>query len=467
MRPDSKKFLIVGIVTLVVVLATTISYNSLLGSTRQVFPAPDFQTVDLDGVPFSLSDYRGEVVILHITNIEVPLCVECEETIKAQVEELQKLKDDHPGVNLITLNIRKNPFSKDGRSLVERWWGVDVCWIWAEDFEPYDIVGKYIDYSNFEGGFSNPTILLIDKEGQVAGVYHVYQMGRGKIDGIQDAETLYGKIVSLEGGEWMGLEGEISHQRISFLGMFVLGIITSFSPCSLALLIAIFSYIMTTRRKKAPGAPDGDDYISSSREGLMIGIAFTAGMAVIFFFLGLFISNVGIFVRDARLFDLAAGILMIGLGITSLKPLGDILEPITSHIPFLREGVGRPKNSPMVRVINISVELFKYSAFIGAFTLGVFFALGWAPCAISLIFPVLIWLMAQNIPPLTAGLMLFVFGVGHGVPIIPIATFTRSFGGRIGEEYLTIGEWITKIFGLMIIIVGVVFAARYFGYVFW
>lgn len=121
----------------------------------------------------------------------------------------------------------------------------------------------------------------------------------------------------------------------------------------------------------------------------------------------------------------------------------------------------------MVRVINISVELFKYSAFIGAFTLGVFFALGWAPCAISLTFPVLIWPMAQNIPPLIAGLMLFVFGVGHGVSIIPIATFTRSFGGRIGEEYLTIGEWITKIFGLMIIIVGMVFAARYFGYVFW
>ncbi len=95
MRPDSKTFLIVGIVTLVVVLATIISYNSLLGSTRQVFPAPDSQTVDLDGDPFSLSDFRGEVVILHITNIEVPLCIECEETIKAQAEELQKLKDDH------------------------------------------------------------------------------------------------------------------------------------------------------------------------------------------------------------------------------------------------------------------------------------------------------------------------------------------------------------------------------------
>jgi tRNA G46 methylase TrmB len=28
-------------------------------------------------------------------------------------------------------------------------------------------------------------------------------------------------------------------------------------------------------------------------------------------------------------------------------------------------------------------------------------------------------------------LMLFVFGVGHGVPVIPIATFSRAVGGQI------------------------------------
>ena len=155
------------------------------------------------------------------------------------------------------------------------------------------------------------------------------------------------------------------------------------------------------------------------------------------------------------------------LGINTFKPLGEVFEPVTSRIPSPKEENVRQKKSILEQAINISAALFKYSTFIGAFTLGIFFALGWAPCAISLVFPVLIWLMSQDISPFTGGLMLFIFGVGHGVPIIPIATFTRSFGGKLGEEYLSAGKWIVKIFGVMIIVTGLVFAVRYFGYKLW
>jgi len=465
MHSSKKIFLAVGIIAIVISVASIFLYNSFQTSAQDMLTAPDFQAVDLNGDPFSLSDFRGEVVVLHITNIEVPLCVECEETLKAQIGELQKLKEKNPDLNLITLNLRKNPFSKDGKSLTEAWWGTEINWRWAEDFDPYEIAGKYVDYSSFDGGFSNPTILLIDKDGQIVGVYHVYQVGKGKIDGIQDADTLYSKIQSLERGEWTGLEGEISLQRISFMGMFALGIITSFSPCSLVLLIALFSYIMTTRRKQM--LSEDANFESSSREGLMIGIAFTAGMALVFFIIGVFISNIGIFVRDSRFFDLMAGVLLIILGINNFKPLSEVIEPFTSRLPSVRGGNASDRKSITEQFVNISLGLFKYSTFIGAFVLGIFFSLGWAPCAISLVFPVIIWLMAQNIPPLTGGLMLLVFGVGHGVPIIPLTTFTTSFGGKIGEEYLTVGEGITKIFGVVIIIVGVVFAVRYFGYTLW
>ena len=114
-----------------------------------------------------------------------------------------------------------------------------------------------------------------------------------------------------------------------------------------------------------------------------------------------------------------------------------------------------------------SLVLFKRSAFAGAFTLGIFFALGWAPCALSMVLPVLIWLASQNVTPLAGGMMLFVFGVGHGVPIIPIATFSRAVGGRIGEKYVSVGAWTTKFFGLLVIVVGVVYAARYAGFLLW
>ncbi|OPX79140.1 MAG: thiol:disulfide interchange protein precursor [Methanosaeta sp. PtaB.Bin087] len=154
------------------------------------------------------------------------------------------------------------------------------------------------------------------------------------------------------------------------------------------------------------------------------------------------------------------------LGINVFKPIGEVLEPIKARLPQ-REEEFREKKGLMERAVNLSIGLFKHSVFIGAFALGVFFALGWAPCAISLVFPALIWLISQDISALTGGLMLFVFGVGHGVPIIPIATFSRSFGGKLGEEYLAVGSAIVKAFGIMIIITGLVYAARYFGYKLW
>jgi cytochrome c-type biogenesis protein len=428
--------------------------------------APDFQAVDLDGKNISLSDYRGEVVLLHITNIENPLCRECEQALNAQTSQLSLIREKYPGVKIVTLNVRKNPYSEDGPVLAREWWDIDVSWPWIEDFEPYPLTGKYIDYSTLEGGFANPTLILIDKEGKVAGLYHVYQLGKGEIDGIQSAESLYNDLKSIERGDSSGFQGVTSSQSVNYLGMFFLGIVTSLSPCSVALLLAMFSYVMTARRK--------EDYLkksaSASKEGFMIGVAFTLGMAVVFFVVGLFLSDIGVFIRQARFFDLAAGLLMIILGINIIKPIGEIIEPVRSNFSF-RKAV--PDDSPvqkkgiMERLVHFSMCLFQYSAFIGAFTLGVFFALGWAPCAVSLVFPVLIWLISQNVTPLAGGMMLFVFGVGHGVPVIPIATFSRAVGGQIGEKYISAGKYVTKIFGVAVIVIGLIYAVRYLGFKMW
>jgi cytochrome c-type biogenesis protein len=460
-----KRSLISRSITLFIILSFLFSLNLSTGLSQEA-KAPDFQAVDLDGKNIALGDFQGEAVLLHITNIENPLCRECENALNAQTRELSLLKQKDLGINIITLNVRKNSYSMDGRALAKDWWNINVTWPWIEDYEPYPLTGKYIDYSTLEGGFANSTLILIDKEGKVRGLYHVYQLGKGEIDGIQSADSLYNDLKNIERGEASGFKGIASTRSVNYLGMFALGIVTSLSPCSVALLLAMFSYVMTARRK--------EEYLkktaSASKKGFMIGVAFTLGMAAVFFVVGLFLSDIGVFIRQARFFDLAAGLLMIVLGINIIKPIGEIIEPIRSRLSFRKadpDDTPTEKKGIMERLVNISMNLFKYSAFIGAFTLGVFFALGWAPCAMSLVFPVLIWLISQNVTPLAGGMMLFVFGVGHGVPVIPIATFSRAVGGQIGEKYISAGKWVTKVFGLAVIVIGLVYGVRYFGFKLW
>ena len=467
MSSKGKRSALSGSITFFVILCSQLlSVSSTCVS--QESSAPDFQAVDLDGKIVTLTDYRGEVVLLHITNIESPLCRECENALNAETRELSLLAERDPGIKIITLNVRKNPYSKDGRALARAWWKINVTWPWIEDYEPYLLTGKYIDYSTLEGGFANPTLIWIDKDGKVAGLYHVYQLGKGEIDGIQSAQTLSGDYKRIEKGGASEFKWIASSQGVNYLGMFFLGIITSLSPCSVALLLAMFSYVMTARRK--------EEYLkksaSASKEGFMIGVAFTLGMAAVFFVVGLFLSDIGVFIRQARFFDLAAGLLMIILGINIIKPISELIEPLTSRLSLCRVDPSRDdqlieKKGIMERLVNISMSLFQYSAFIGAFTLGVFFALGWAPCAVSLVFPVLIWLISQNVTPLGGALMLFVFGVGHGVPVIPIATFSRAVGGQIGEKYISAGKWVTKVFGLAVIVIGLIYAVRYLGFKMW
>lgn len=433
-------------------------------SSEGMTKAPDFTATNIDGTNYSIKDFRGSPLIFHITNIEIPLCIECEKSLKSQIEELASLKKMNPNAQIVTLNLRKNPYSENGQKLAEKWWKINITWPWIEDIEPYPIGSKYLDYWNVRGGSSNPTIILIDKDGNVAGVYHVYRVGEGEIDGVQSAKTLNRKLQDLSVSQWNLPEGEVFKQDVSFLGMFFLGILTSLAPCSIALMIAVFSYVLTIRRK--------DEYLqkstSTSKEGFMMGIAFTFGMAIVFFFLGLFISQAGLIFRDSRLFDLIAGGIMILLGITNFKSLDEIIEPLTSRMRrTLSDEIQEPRKSLMQRAVEGSIGLFKHSAFIGAFTLGVFFALGWAPCALSMVLPVLIWLASQNIAPLTGGMMLFIFGIGHGIPIIPIATFSRAVGARVGEKYVSLGKWTTKFFGLLVIAVGAIYAARYFGFLLW
>ncbi len=417
--------------------------------------APDFITVDEDGVEFSLSDYAGEVVLLHITGLETPLCIECLEKMTGQLEELETLSASSD-INILTINLRKNSNSDSGKVIAERDYDINVSWRWVEDFSPYPVAVLFQEYWTVDGAFSNPTIILIDQDQRIVGLYHVYCLGKGKIDDIQSAKSLQEDVQSIRNDTWVT---ELTEQgftdSITFLGIFGLGILTALSPCSIALLVAMISYVGSLQKDNEK---ENQKLKKISIQGLWIGIVFTLGMSLVFFVFGLVISSVSVFIEASALFYLISGIILVILGINVFMPLKELIK----------RNAGSEKNEGMTeRGQNLFFRLSKKSVYVGAFFLGVLFSIGWAPCAISLMMPVFILMLSQKIPLLIGGLMLFVFGLGHGIPIIPLCAVTSSVRGKLGNKYVKAGKWMQWIFGIIIVVIGIIMALRFWGIKFW
>lgn len=450
-----KKWIIISAVAFLVLLLGLFLLPSLFESENfEIKPAYDFTATDVDGDTFNLSDYRGDIVVLHITGLETPLCLECLEEMKGQIIELEKLtKSNNQNISIITINKRYNPSSENGKVMAEQEFGVNVSWHWVEDFSPYPITSKYYNYFTIEGAFSNPTIVLIDADQNLVGVYHVYCMGRGKIDGIQTAESLSNDATEILEGKWTEFRGREYNNELTFIGIFGLGILTALSPCSIALLVAMISYVGSLQKQDEKSSTK-----KYSIQGFWTGVVFTLGMAFVFFIFGLILSSIGIFIEASTMFYLIAGIILVILGINVFKPLNELIKTRSQ---------GDKTSSFMMKGQNIFANLSKKSIYLGAFFLGILFSIGWAPCAMSLMMPVFILTLSQKISIITGGLLLFVFGLGHGVPIIPLCTVTSSIRGKLGNKYVTAGRWMQRIFGIIIIVIGIIMAIRFWGINYW
>lgn len=414
---------------------------------------PDFTAVDENGIKFNLSDYRGNVIILHFSGLESPLCIECLDAMKGQILELEKLSNSNQNATIITINIRKNPYSETGLEMAERDFGVNISWHWVEDFNPFEIASDYQDYWTYQGAFSNPTIVMINQNQSIVGVYNIYCLGKGKIDGIQNADSLVENIVDIKSGGFEYFRDTESNEGITFLGIFILGILTAATPCSIALLIVMISYVGSLQKQNIKNLTK-----NYSIQGFWIGIVFTLGMAFVFFIFGMIISSVGIFIETSTVFYLIAGIILIILGINILKPLKELIKTKTqqgSQLKIIEKGQ------------SLFFNLSKKSIYLGAFFLGILFSIGWAPCALSLMMPVFILTLSQKISIIMGGLLLFVFGLGHGVPIIPLCTVTSSVRGKLGNKYVAVGNWMQRIFGIIIVIIGIIMAIRFWGINLW
>jgi len=226
-----------------------------------------------------------------------------------------------------------------------------------------------------------------------------------------------------------------------FLGLFTLGIVTFLSPCSIALISVYLTYAVGISK--------------DVRKGFIIGCCFTIAMCLVFFFLGYAISSlIPVNTNSYQLFFALAGILLIFFGINNLGLFKKVNRDNAGG--FVTEQVNALK-------LNAVMSLSKYNYIVGSFLFGVVISLALGPCSLSLVLPAILFTMFSAPTPYHGGLLLFGFGLGHALPVILLSTLLGTARKAVSQKISLAGEWLTKIFGVAFVIIGIVMI--YYGIV--
>ncbi len=445
----------IAFAAMILSMIMTLSFITSGMAAAEIAPAPDFTATDHLNRTFSLSDYAGDVVIIHVTQLESPICIECEIHMREQMRELLELENDS-NVSIITLNVRKNNYSPDGFTLAKDWWGINVTWNWVEDKAPYAISGLYQEYWDVEGNFANPSLIMIDAEQNVVGVYHIYTMNNGEVDGIQTTESLREDVAEIADGEWTVFRGNTG--TTTYIGVFVLGVLSTFSPCSLFMLFAIVSFVISSGDEENPKtARKKNDW----KSGTWIGLTFSLGMIACFALFGALASYIGVFIESSEAFSLIVGIALAILGINIIWPLGDAFRRL-----FKKSG-GEACGGEEDSTKRMLKRLEGQKKGIVGIILGILFTVGWTPCALAMVLPVLVMIISGKVT-LMAGIgLMCVFALGRA---LVVTSFCAAIGGmksHIYGRFLAAGKWIQPVFGVSMIALGVIYTLRFWGFNLW
>lgn len=201
-----------------------------------------------------------------------------------------------------------------------------------------------------------------------------------------------------------------------YLITFLEGVISFISPCMLPMLPIYFIYFAGDTNQK------NNTFINS--------IAFVIGFTIVFCLLGIFAGTIGSLLQNYQIIiNILCGIIVIIFGLNYLE-----LIPIQ----FFRNKTKRHK---------------QITGFFSAFLFGMVFSINLTPCVGAFLGSALMMASASG-TILKGALLLFVYSLGLGIPIIISAVLIQKLN--------TVFEWIkkhyhiiNKICGIFLIIIGV------------
>jgi cytochrome c biogenesis protein CcdA len=172
-------------------------------------------------------------------------------------------------------------------------------------------------------------------------------------------------------------------------------------------------------------------------------------MCLVFFFLGYAVSSlIPVDPASYRIFFAVAGFLLVFFGINNLGLFKRINITGSASSSF-NERINALKLTALTR-------FSKYNYAAGSFMFGVVISLALGPCSLSLVLPAILLTIFSAPTPYHGGLLLFAFGLGHALPVIFLSVLLVTARKAVSEKTATAGAWLTKIFGIAFIVIGIV-----------
>jgi cytochrome c-type biogenesis protein len=203
---------------------------------------------------------------------------------------------------------------------------------------------------------------------------------------------------------------------IGYLLVFFGGIVTSIGPCNMAMIPLIVGYV-------------GGSRDIPRRKAFSISLVFATGLALTFMLLGIIASLAGgLLGGSTRLWYYLVAAVCFVIGVLHLS--------LPMWFGGLREKV-------------------QTKGLLGALLLGLVSGLVSSQCATPVLAAILTYVMAHKAGLVYGAILLFIYALGRGVPIILAGTFTSVLKG-----FHALGKWsgwFEKASGVIILLVGFYF----------
>ena len=207
---------------------------------------------------------------------------------------------------------------------------------------------------------------------------------------------------------------------------FVAGVLSILSPCVLPLVPILLTSALTVHRFGV--------------------LALAVGLALSFSLLGVFIAAIGASIGlGQEVFRLVAAILFILFGLLMVS------ASLQQRWSAALAGVASLASDLLSRV--------RLDGIPGQFVIGLLLGVIWTPCVgPTLGAATTLASQGKSLPQIV--LLMIIFGIGAGLPLIVLGMASRAGFGRLRGKLLTFGQYGKTLLGLMMVIVGGLMLSR-------